>query len=225
MSSDDPVVGQVVRRVLTKAIGDAEYRRMLLANPDGLVRFELARAGGPVPDIRFEAVEETETRWVLRVPVSRSERRVQEVLRPVFEFVDSAGEGELDRFVRAPRKKLEELLGIELDKDTEVVVRIESEGQRVLVIPPDEFGPLTTDSDLTAHAKKIKLCPKGVTVDLCPEDVTIVDICPADCTFTARCDCTISCTSTGPFPTIPGDSASDASSQDSLKKLSGLLDD
>jgi hypothetical protein len=210
--------------VLARAIGDAVYRRTLLENANDLMRFELARSGGPVPDIQFDAVEETANTWVLRVPVSKSERRVQEVLKPVFEFVDSASKGDLDRFVRAPRKKLEQLLGIELEETTDVVVRIESEGQRVLVVPQDEFGPISSDWDLPADAK-IKLCPKKVTIDLCPEDVTIVDVCPADCTFTRDCGCTISCTDTPDFPTITKPRSQDASAQESVRKLSDLLDE
>lgn len=213
MSRNDPVESRVVRRVLTRAMGDAAYRRTLLEYPNEVMRFELARVGGPVPDIQFHVVEETEKTWVVRVPVSTFERRAQKVLKPLFEFVDSASKADLDRFVRAPKKKIEELLGIELEKDMDVVVRIESYGQRVLVVPQDEFGPISANSALAPEAR-IKLCPKGCSISS--------DICPAGNTFGAPCPCTISCTVTPDFPTIPQVTAAPP---DSVKKLLDLLDD
>ena len=219
MPSSDPIASRVVRYVLTRAMGDAAYRRTLLNNPNEVMRFELARAGGPAPDIQFDAVEETEKTLAVRVPVSESERKVHRSLEPLFKFVDSASKADLDRFVRAPKKKLEELLGVEFEKDMDVVVRIESQGQRVLVVPQNEFGPISADSDLPLKAKK-KLCPKGHT--LCPADCTLSSqICPADCTFTQSCGCTISCTVTSDFPTIENVAAAPPAS---VKKLLDLLD-
>lgn len=223
MAGDVPVASQVVRRVLTRAIGDTAYKRTLLENPNEVMRIELARAGGPVPDIDFDVVEETATKRFLRVPVSRSEREAQTALQPLFTFVDSAGADDLERLARAPKAKLEELFGVDIDQDIDVVVRIEVEDQRVLVIPWNEFGAISSDTDPRPSNQKIKLCPKDVTVDLCPEDVTIVDICPADCTFTARCDCTMSETDTGDFPTILERRA--AGPPASVQRASDLLDE
>jgi hypothetical protein len=229
MSSNDLVASQVVRRVLTKAMGDAAYRRTLLEHPNEVMQSELARSGAPLPDIRFDAVEETEKTWVLRVPVSESERRSQPELEPLFQFVDSASKADLDRFIRAPKAKLEELLGVEFQDDIDVVVRIEAQGERVLVVPQNEFGPISPDSDLPLKANKIKLCPKGHT--LCPADCTLSsEICPAGCTFTQSCPCTISHTDTGDFCGIQKNlddmaRSPDASPQDSVKKLSDLLDE
>jgi hypothetical protein len=210
-------------------MGDAAYRRTLLEHPNDVMRSELARSGAPVPDIQFDAVEETEKTWVLRVPVSESERRSQPALEPLFAFVDSANKADLDRFIRAPKTKLKELLGVEFQDDIDVVVRIESQGQRVLVVPQNEFGPIDPNSDLPLKANKIKVCPKGHT--LCPQDCTVSsEICPAGCTLTQSCPCTISSTDTGKFCTIHktlDDMARspDASPQDSVKKLSDLLDE
>ncbi|MEU4621930.1 hypothetical protein AB0G04_18395 [Actinoplanes sp. NPDC023801] len=222
MAGDVPVASQVVRRVLTRAIGDAEYKRTLLENPDEVMRTELARAGEPVPAIDFDVVEETATKRFLRVPVSRSEREAQTVLQPLFTFVDTAGTEALERFVRAPKAKLEELFDVDIDPDIDVVVRIEREDQRVLVIPWNEFGAISSDKDRPDN-QRIKLCPKGVTVDLCPEDVTIADICPADCTFTHQCPCTISNTDTGAFCTIQKGPTTGPSA--SVQKTSDLLDE
>lgn len=233
MPSNDPVAARVVRRVVRRAVGDAAYRRTLLANPNEVMGVELARSGSPVPDIQFDAVEQTENSLVVRVPISEFERRVQGVLQPLFKFVDSASEADLARFVRAPRQKLEQLLGIEFEEDIHVVVRVESQGQRVLVVPQDAFGLINPDSDVAPKAK-IKLCPKAKTIDLCPKDKTVVlcpervtiDLCPAGCTFTEDCGCTISNTDTGDFPTIPEIALSpDATPKDSVKKLSDLLDE
>jgi hypothetical protein len=208
-------------------MGDAAYRQTLLENPNDVMRSELARSGAPVPDIQFDAVEETEKTWVLRVPISEAERRSQPALEPLFRFVDSAGKADLNRFARAPKRKLKELLGVEFQKGIDVVVRIESQGQRVLVIPQDKFGPVSPDSDISPEAEKFKLCPKGHT--FCPHDCTLSsDICPQGCTFTQSCGCTISQTDTGEFCTIQYTDTSsplDAPSQASVKKLSDLLDE
>jgi hypothetical protein len=222
MAGNVPVESQVVRRVLTRAIGDTTYKRTLLENPNEVMRTELARAGGPVPAIDFDVVEETATKRFLRVPVSRSEREAQTVLQPLFAFVDSAGTDALERFVRAPKAKLEELFGVDIDQDIDVVVRIEGEDQRVLVIPWNEFGAISSDKGRPDN-QKIKLCPKGVTVDLCPEDVTVADICPADCTFTNPCECTFSGTGTGDFCTIQKGPTAGPSA--SVQKTSDLLDE
>jgi hypothetical protein len=131
--------------------------------------------------------------------------------------VDSASEADVDRFVRAPKKKLEELLDIKFEEDVDIVVRIESQGERALVIPQNDFGPITSDSDRPLAAAKIKLCPKGCTLTR--------GLCPADHTFTDPCPCTISCTVTPDFPTIDQMRSSEVSPHDSVKKLSDLLDD
>ena len=235
MSDHDQVAARAVRHVLRRAVADATYRTMLLQKPNAVMRFELARFGAPVPEIEFDAVEQTAKSLVVRVPIAESERRAQSALQPIFQFVDSANESELAAFVRAPKKRIEALLGIVFEDDIEVSVRIEAQGQRVLVIPQDEFGAISADASSPAEVNpKIKLCPAGVTIDLCPKGVTVdlcpsnvtVDVCPADCTFTVSCGCTISCTVSTDFPTIlHAGSSADAAPQDAIKKLSNLLDE
>src|SRR5215831_9590463 len=105
---DDQAANQVIRSVLTKAMSDAAYRQTLLENPNEVVRSELSRSGAAVPDIQFDAVEETERRLVVRVPASEPERKFQAALEPLFAFVDSASAADLKQFVRAPRQKLQE---------------------------------------------------------------------------------------------------------------------
>ena len=94
MSGDEPVASRVVRYVLTRAMGDAAYRRTLLNNPNEVMRFELARAGGPVPDITIRCCrgDRNEPGWCecrLGSPSGKSSRS----LEPLFKFVDSADPG------------------------------------------------------------------------------------------------------------------------------------
>lgn len=215
------LANEVVRRVLKRAVGDPASRSALLNNPNEVMKDEFARAGVSVPDIRFEAVDETEHMVVVRVPISKAERALQTALAPLFQFVDSASESEVDAFVRDPKPRLEKLFGVELEAGVRYEVRIESPGVRVLVIPRDDFGAIAPKGEAAAPSEaKIKLCPKGCTI--------VTDPCPRGCTVATQCDCTISSTvATTDFPTIvhtDTSEAADGPSTPDAKKLSDLID-